>query len=214
MKWGIRQLIASLRTDATDPYQKLVPDGVVDLSEVINPLVGIASTGRVVNEFEEYNLARHAADLLQRFLPMSKPTKKDLENTILGILTVHFAALREMVAIKPDVSIDEILSGAFSDEKMRNLQDEFKAVPVSISQDGGVRPLFGIMKIFSRPIPRTVQSILGPAIRKMSKLEFFIHKELGEFHPDPDDDIDGEAEDEWTDDDDWDDDDDASDEDD
>ncbi len=214
MKWGIRQLIASLRTDATDPYQKLVPDGVVDLSEVINPLIGITSTGQVVNEFEEYNLNRHLANVLQRFLPMPTPTKKDLENAVLGVLTMHVSALREMVAIKPDVSINEILSGAFSDEKMRSLQDEFKAVPVSISQDGEVRPLFGIMKIFSQPIPRTMQSILGPAIRKMGKLEFFIRKELGEFHPDPDDDIDGEAEDEWTDDDDWDDDDDASDEDD
>lgn len=213
MKWGIRQLIASLRTDATDPYQKLVPDGVIDLSEVINPLVGIASTGRVVNEFEEYNLGRFSATLLQRLLPMPKPTIRDLQNAVLALITVLIAVLREVVAIKPDVSIDEVLSGALSDENVRNLQDEFKAVPISISQDGGVRPLFGIMKIFSRPIPRTVQSILGPAIRKMGKLEFFIRNELGEFRPDPEDDIDGEAEDEWTDDDDWDDDD-ASDEDD
>jgi hypothetical protein len=213
MKWGIRQLIASLTTDATDPYQKLVPDGVVDLSEVINPLVGIASTGRVVNEFEEYNLGRFSGTLLQRLLPPTKPTNKDLLNAVLALVAMLIAVLREVVAIKPDVSIDEILSGAFSEEKMRGLQDEFKAVPVSISQDGGVRPLFGIMKIFSQPIPRTVQSILGPAIRKMGKLEFFIRKELGEFHPDPDDDIDVEAEDEWTDEDDWDDDD-SSDEDD
>ena len=212
MKWGIRQLIASLRTDATDPYQKLVPDGVVDLSEVINPLVGIASTGRVVNEFEEYNLGRFSATLLQRLLPMPKPTIKDLQNAVLTLITVLIAVLREVVAIKPDVSIDEVLSGALSDENVRNLQDEFKAVPVSISQDGGVRPLFGIMKIFSRPIPRTVQSILGPAIRKMGKLEFFIRNELGEFRPDPEDDINDEAVDEWADEDDWDDD--ASDEDD
>lgn len=212
MKWGIRQLIASLRTDATDPYQKLVPDGVVDLSEVINPLVGIASTGRVVNEFEEYNLGRFSATLLQRLLPMPKPTIRDLQNAVLTLITVLIAVLREVVAIKPDVSIDEVLSGALSDENVRNLQDEFKAVPVSISQDGGVRPLFGIMKIFSRPIPRTVQSILGPAIRKMGKLEFFIRNELGEFRPDPEDDINDEAVDEWADEDDWDDD--ASDEDD
>jgi len=212
MKWGIRQLIASLRTDATDPYQKLVPDGVVDLSEAINPLVGIASTGRVVNEFEEYNLGRFSATLLQRLLPMPKPTIRDLQNAVLALITVLIAVLREVVAIKPDVSIDEVLSGALSDENVRNLQDEFKAVPVSISQDGGVRPLFGIMKIFSRPIPRTVQSIPGPAIRKMGKLEFFIRNELGEFRPDPEDDIDDEVEDEWADEDDWDDD--ASDEDD
>ncbi|MFM9225617.1 MAG: hypothetical protein ACKOQ1_03150 [Actinomycetota bacterium] len=201
----IRSFIASLRDDATDPYQRLVPDGVLDMSDVVNPLVGIASTGRVVNEFEEYSLGRYLGNLLQRVLPSSKPTKKDLENAVLSLAVVHVATLRETVAIKPDLSIDEILSGALSDEKIRGLQDEFKVVPVTISRDGTARPLLGIMRIFSSPIPKTVQSILGPAIRKMGKLEFYIRNELGDFHPDtgedPEDDLDAE----WTAEGDWDD---------
>lgn len=200
MKWSMRSLIASLRADATDPYQNLVPDGVADLSEIINPLVGIASTGRVVNEFEEYNLGRFGATLLERLLPMPRPTISDLQNAVLTLLTVLIAVLREVVAIKPDVSIDEVLSGALSDEKVRNLQDEFKVVPFN-SAAGRVQLLFGIMQIFSRPIPRTVQSILGPSFRKLGKLDFFIRRELGELHPDVDGEDGDEPEDGWTDDD-------------
>jgi hypothetical protein len=203
MRWSLRKLIASLRADATDPYQNLVPDGVVDLSRVINPLVGMGSTGRVVNEFEEYNLGRYAGELLQRILPTHAPTSREKDDAILVLIAIHIQSLREAVRIKPDLSIDEILSAMYSDESIRRLQDEFKVVPVRESPAGDVRPLFGIMKIFSQPVPRTIHSILGPAIRKIGKLDLFIREQLGEFKNDPESDENGpepETDDDWDDD--------------
>lgn len=197
MKWTIRTLIASLKSDATDPYDQLVPDGVADLSDTITPLVGLGSTGRIVNEFEEYSLGRYLAELYQRLLPMPKPTKQDLERALLSMGVLHLSSLRASVHVKPDLSIDEILSETFSADNIRNLQDEFRIVPVRETPDGDVRPMLGIMPIFSRAIPKTIQSILGPAIRKMSKLEFFIRNELGEIHPDTGEDVEDLDDDEW-----------------
>lgn len=195
MKWKVRELISSLRTDATDPDRKLVPDGVVDLSSSILPLVGIASTGRVLNEYEEYAIGRFVGSLWQRLLPNPHPTKNQLQDALLGITAVLVSCLREAVSLRPDLSIDEILSEALSDEKIRNLVDEFKVVPVENLPRSGVRPLFGIMRIFSEPITRTAASMIGPVIRRMGKLEFFIHKELGDFQPGPEDDPEPEDDD-------------------
>ena len=197
-------MIASLLTDATDPDRRLVPDGVVDMSSVVLPLVGIASTGRVLNEFDEYSIGRFVGALLQRLLPVPHPTKEQLQQALFGVTVVLVSVLREAVNLKPDLSIDEVLSEALSDEKVQLLVDEFKVVPVENLPRGGVRPLLGIIRFFSEPRTRTISSIIGPAIRKMSKFEFYIHKELGDFQPDPDDDPDMDWDDEFDDDDDGD----------
>jgi hypothetical protein len=197
MKWSVWMLTMSLKSDATDPYDMPVPDGVADFSDSVTPLVGLGSTGHIVNEFEEYNLGRHVGDILQRLLPVSRPTKSDLLRAILGLVILYISTLRAAVRIKPDLTINEILSEACSPENIRNLQDEFKVVPVRETPDGDVRPMFGIMTIFSRPIPRTIESALGPAIRKLGKLDFFIRKELGELHPDTGEDVEDFDDDEW-----------------
>lgn len=167
MRFRLNHFRQSLRSDRSPDDAPIIPDGVMDASSVIDPLIKLGQHGRALDSSEPHSMGEFIADMLDHMLP-PRPRKEDLELAVISQATLIAAILRAVNTIHPDTTPEEVLMVAASQEETRELARDFAATPYVTDSKGLPRPLWSQLGHFSNAQPITTAMLRGFIKRHIS----------------------------------------------
>jgi hypothetical protein len=148
MQFSLNDFIKSLLNDRSSLADPIIPDGVVDLSFIIDPLLTITKEGRALRSDVEYGVTNFYGQFLSGLLP-ANPTKQDYEKAIMSLVLLLDNVITTVCDRYGDTSHEEILIDAANQDTLRAQSKELSAVPIRINPDESATPLFGLLHIFA-----------------------------------------------------------------
>lgn len=161
-------LITSLLAHRSTMENPLIADGVANHAAVIRPLRSITRSGRALNSDDEFALNKVLGHLLSEYF-QNGDTDEAVHNAVAGLTVMISLILRSAVEIKPDLLVEEILMNAVNQDAIRDLEQEFSAVPVFHDSAGSTEVGFGLHKLFCAAIPLTDHAADGFIDRNIAK---------------------------------------------
>jgi hypothetical protein len=167
---AITDIISSLLNDRYDDSNPTFPDGLADLSQVVNGLRTLSKNGRAMQSDESYSIGNMLGHLLKAYIP-EDPNIDDLTTTILGLTILIARILRAIPELVPDLSIEEFLIEPTDQQSLIDLGHTMKTIPFVIAPDGNQRPNLSQLPIFHSPISITQQALGGFAKRRIEPFQ-------------------------------------------
>ncbi len=131
----------------------LIPDGLCDLSNVIEPLFVITNEGRPFNSSEQ----NFAINFFARTLTGS--------TCVITRYVVLAKLIHAINSASPHSLAEEVFSYAFSQDRIRTLAAEWAATPYVQDGDGNLVPLFFVHRTFTRTHRPSFHQLKGFTIR-------------------------------------------------
>ncbi len=143
----------SLSNDRSTPSGILLPDGIIDLSCCVKPLLCITRKGRPLRSSDAYSIA----DLLGRV--RSAITAEGGCEVTLAVFEAML--LGQMIHVPKDACLDEILMILFKREVILEVMDQWSATPYVTGLNNEILPIFSSHKVFARSMPITQKNLRG-----------------------------------------------------
>lgn len=155
MHFDIHDFIRSLTHDRFSPEDPVIPDGVVDMSDLVDPLLLITRNGRALRSDVDYDHARFIGEWLTG--QIDRDDRADAKDcTIFGLQAVILLIFDAVTKVYGDMVAEELLMMVTDRDRVRALARELSAVPYVLDANGNIRPNFASLSIFAcaRPITR------------------------------------------------------------
>ena len=143
----------SLTSDRSSIDDALIPDGVINLSSCIKPLLCITREGRPLRSSDSYSIA----ELLGR-VRSAIAAEGGCEVTL---AVFEAMLLGQMIHVPADACLDEILMVLFKREVILEVMDQWSATPYVIGLNDEILPVFSSHKVFARSMPITQKNLRG-----------------------------------------------------
>ncbi len=155
MHFDIHDFIRSLMHDRFSPEDPVIPDGVVDMSDLVDPLLSIARNGRALRSDVDYDHARFIGEWLAGQIDR-KDRADAKDRTIFGSKIMILLLVDAVARVYGDTVAEELLMMAADRDRIRALERELSALPYVLDADGNIRTNFASLSIFAcaRPITR------------------------------------------------------------
>ena len=160
MHFDIHNFIRSLTHDRICLENPVIPDGVINVSHLVEPLFAITRNGRALVSDVEYDRPRFLSDLLSSLVP-SDASMNHRDHAIIVLSLLLLRAIDTAVAMHGDTTMEEILMMAADRDELDALRHDMSALPYVIDDDGNIRPNFASLSIFAHPRPITWQMLNG-----------------------------------------------------
>jgi hypothetical protein len=143
----------SLSSDRSTPSDILIPDGIIDLSSCVKPLLCVTRKGRPLRSSDAYSIA----ELLGR-VRSAITTEGGCEVTL---AVFEAMLLGQMIHVPKDACLDEILMVLFKREVILEVIDQWSATPYVMGLNKEMLPVFSSHKVFARSMPITQKNLRG-----------------------------------------------------
>lgn len=160
MRIDLATFISSLLDDRFSIEEPRIPDGLCDLSCLVDPLVPITRRGRALSSNEEYAHATFIGELLARLFPR-EATREQLEDGIIALIFVFQLTVDTAVELHGDTTTEELLMMALNQDSIRDLKRILGATPYTEHQDNELRPNIASLPMFANARPVTDAMISG-----------------------------------------------------
>lgn len=144
------------------------PDGLVDMSAIVNPLLNITKNGRPLRSPDRFGIGDFVGRLADG-LVRNDFSSKNLQRVIATLLVLIALMLRRITKHDPSLMPEEFLLDVADQDDIRGLQSAFGAQPYWLSAEGEMIVDFRGDPLFARPVPVTAAAILGFTTRKLRR---------------------------------------------
>ena len=121
MRIDLATFISSLLDDRFSIEVPQIPDGLCDLSCLVDPLVPITRRGRALSSNQEYAHATFIGELLKRLFPQDT-TRDQLEDGIIALIFLFLMTVDQAVELHGDTTTEELLMMALDQDRLRALK--------------------------------------------------------------------------------------------
>jgi hypothetical protein len=151
--FNIPDLIASLVANRSSLDHPTIPDGVMDLSNLVKRLLPLTHDGRALRSDVDYGIADFVAKLLDK-VATDKDGHARPEEGALSLVLVLLLLGKVVCDRYGDTSLEELFIDALNQDCLRALAGEFSAVPMKLDHEGRPIPILSMLDIFftARPI--------------------------------------------------------------
>jgi hypothetical protein len=160
MHLDLATFISSLLDNRFSVEDPRIPDGLCDLSSLVDPLVPVTRKGRALSSHEDYSHATFVGQLLARLFPR-EATKEQLECGIIALVFLFQLTVDTAVELHGDTTTEELLMMALNQDSIRQLKRILGATPCTASQDGAHQPNLASLPMFADARPVTDSIING-----------------------------------------------------
>lgn len=160
MHIDIHNFIRSLKEDRLCLENPVVPDGVINVSHLVEPLFAITRNGRALASDVEYDHARFLGELLGSLVPL-EASNDHRDHAIIVISLLLLRAIDTAVTIHGDTTTEEILMMAADCHELDSLRRDMSALPCYLHPDGSTAPNFASLPMLSRARPITAAMLKG-----------------------------------------------------
>ncbi len=140
MYFDINDFFDSLRDDRFDEDDPKIPEGLVDLSRVIDLISDVSSDGRMIKSDAAYAFGDFVDNRLRGMLLGT--SEQDRTDAILALLVIFSLVLKQSATQHGVRAPEETLMHALDEMTLRNLRIEFSATPTVFTSEGRLRPNF------------------------------------------------------------------------
>jgi len=142
------------------------PDGLIDLSELINPLREIRldpSRARTTNVGGVGNLCGLILDAAMR-----APGKRGFRaETVLILVVIYFAQMFRVLHEEFGISPEEMTLAMLKAERLDQLTEDLSTVPVTLDSEGDPNICWNEIRVFAQPLDLEVHHLRGFAKRQL-----------------------------------------------
>lgn len=150
----------SLRDDRFDESNPRIPEGLVDLSRIIDLLIHVMSDGRMIKSDSEYAFGDFVLNRFARVL-LGASSDQDLTDAIVALFLVLFLVLKQGSTQDGLRAPEETLKDALDETTLRTLRMEFSATPTVFTSEGRLRPNFLALSPFQTVTPISPAMLTG-----------------------------------------------------
>lgn len=140
MYFDINDFFDSLRDDRFDENDPKIPEGLVDLSRIIDLISDVSSDGRMIKSDGAYAFGDFVDNRLRGMLLGT--SEQDRTDAILALLVIFSLVLKQCATHHGVRAPEETLMHALDEMTLRNLRIEFSATPTVFTSEGRLRPNF------------------------------------------------------------------------
>lgn len=152
--YDITRFISSLENDSREGADLRIPDGVIDLSDLSQPLVEVTREGRALDSSVPNAVGGFIARILRSSLP-ENPSIEDMGRTLISLTMLLSTILQRLPIASPDRSPEDYLIDLCDPWHLTAMREDLRVTPVVVEPDGTVRPNYAQMPVFNRAIPTT-----------------------------------------------------------
>lgn len=173
MYFDLNDFFDSLRNDRFDERNPKIPEGLVDISRIIDLVLNVMSDGRMIKSDSEYAFGDFVDNRLRQMLLGT--SEQDRTDAILALLVIFSLVLKQCATQDGVRAPEETLLDALDEMTIKALRLEFSATPTVFTSEGRLRPNFLALSPFQMVADITPAMLTGFMKRNLTPHLPFIY---------------------------------------